>query len=357
MKIVTVVGARPQFVKAAVLSAVLRAQHDEVLIHTGQHYDANMSDIFFAELNLPVPDHHLGIGSGTHGAQTGAMLAAIEEVLVAERPDLVLIYGDTNSTLAGALAATKLMIPVAHVEAGLRSFNRAMPEEINRVVADQLSTWLFAPTEVARQNLAHEGITRGVTIVGDIMIDAVKVYEPATDTPPTAIPTHDTADNGYFLCTVHRAQNTDDAEHLRSIFAGLNALDLPVVMPLHPRTRARIEAMGIAPGRNVFVTQPVGYVEMLRLQRWATCVITDSGGMQKEAYALGTPCVTLRPETEWVETVSLGWNRLSELQPGAIVHAVNRMAAPAVRTLPRPPVYGDGRAAEHIAAALTSTVT
>lgn len=354
MKIVTIVGARPQFIKAAALSQLLRTQHVEILVHTGQHYDATMSDIFFDELSLPVPDYHLGVGSGTHGAQTGAMLMGIETVLIDEKPDVVLIYGDTNSTLAGALAAAKLGIPVAHVEAGLRSFNREMPEEINRIVADQLAAWLFAPTEAARANLANEGITHGVAVVGDIMIDAVNLYEAATDAPPTSLSRRHEYEDGYYLCTVHRAQNTDNATNLRSIFSGLDALDRPVVMPLHPRTRHRIEEIGLAPGRNVSVISPVGYLEMLRLQRWASCVITDSGGMQKEAYALGTPCVTLRPETEWVETVEVGWNRLTDIEPVDIARAVEQMASPSTRTLSRPALYGDGHAAERICAALAS---
>ncbi len=356
VKIVTIVGARPQFIKAAAVSHVLRQRHTEVLVHTGQHYDANMSDIFFEELDLPTPDYHLGVGSGLHGAQTGAMLAAIEAVLIDEQPDSVLVYGDTNSTLAGALAAAKLQVPIAHVEAGLRSFNRAMPEEINRIVADHLSAWLFAPSAVAGHNLAQEGIALGVHVVGDVMIDAVTLYGGGASRPSPVLEAEGLQDRPYFLCTVHRAENTDSHVHLGQIFSGLAALELPVVLPMHPRTRKHLPALDIQQGDNIHVIAPVGYLEMLRLQRQAACVITDSGGMQKEAYALGTPCVTLRPETEWVETVHVGWNRLSDLEPGAIVQAVEQMASPSTRALPRPALYGDGHAAERISAALTSPV-
>ncbi|MEZ4561152.1 MAG: UDP-N-acetylglucosamine 2-epimerase (non-hydrolyzing) [Thermomicrobiales bacterium] len=353
MKIVTVVGARPQFIKAAAVSHVLREHHVEVLVHTGQHYDANMSDIFFTELRLPEPDIHLGIGSGSHGAQTGAMLTAIEAVLIEQRPDILLVYGDTNSTLAGALAASKLHIPVAHVEAGLRSFNRVMPEEINRVVADHLATWLFAPTAEAEKNLAGEGITNGVHVVGDVMIDAVRQYAPELSREPPAVAGQALQPGTYYLCTVHRAENTDSPTRLRQIFAGLDCLEMPVVLPMHPRTRNRLARFAIEPGRNVQIIAPVGYLEMLRLQKQATCVITDSGGIQKEAYALGTPCVTLRTETEWVETINSGWNRLCSLEPEAILCAVAAMSAPPLRKRPRPPHFGDGHAAERIASILT----
>ena len=353
VRIVTVVGARPQFIKAAAVSHVLRQHHTEVLVHTGQHYDANMSGIFFAELNLPEPDYHLGVGSGPHGAQTGAMLAAIEAVLIEQRPDAVLVYGDTNSTLAGALAAAKLHVPVAHVEAGLRSFNRAMPEEINRVMADHLATWLFAPTASAEQNLAREGITQGVHVVGDVMIDAIRLYAAEASRASSVLAHLGLRPGAYHLCTVHRAENTDTPAHLRQILSGLAALDLPVVLPMHPRTRKHLATLDIEMGHNLHVVDPVGYLEMLRLQKQAVCVITDSGGIQKEAYTLGTPCVTLRTETEWVETIEAGWNCLCSLEPGAMVHAVESMSSPEKRELPRPAHYGDGHAAQRIVDVLT----
>jgi UDP-GlcNAc3NAcA epimerase len=351
VKFLTVVGARPQFVKASPLSQELRQQHQEVLVHTGQHYDPGMSAVFFEELALPAPDYHLDIGSGPHGAQTGAMLAAIETVLIAERPDAVLVYGDTNSTLAGALAAAKLHIPVAHVEAGLRSFNRAMPEELNRVLTDHLSSWLFAPSEVAQRQLRDEGIVAGVSVVGDIMYDAVLLHREraAMRSPFPGIV--GLSAKAYYLATIHRAENTDDAGSLAGIIAGLNRLDLPVLFPLHPRTRKRLQEFGIEPGKNVRVIDPVGYLDMLQLERSAACILTDSGGVQKEAYYLAVPCVTLRTETEWVETVAAGWNRLSGSDPDAIVEAVRSMAD--VHGLPHPDLYGAGDSACRIVAVLS----
>jgi UDP-N-acetylglucosamine 2-epimerase len=350
VKVLSVVGARPQFVKASPLSQELRRRHLEVLVHTGQHYDHGMSAIFFAELGLPEPDYHLGVGSGTHGAQTGAMLAAIEEVLLRERPDAVLVYGDTNSTLAGALAAAKLQIPVAHVEAGLRSFNRAMPEELNRVVADHLATWLFAPSDLARRQLASEGIVSGVSVVGDIMYDAVLLHRERASR--ASFPAGDLDAETYYLCTIHRAENTDDPVALAAIFAGLSCLERPVLLPLHPRTRKRMQEFGVKAGAGVRLIEPVGFLDMLRLEESAACILTDSGGVQKEAYYLGVPCVTLRRETEWVETVAAGWNRLSGVDPEAIVAAVR--ASDSVRGLPRPDLYGAGDSARRIVAGLTA---
>jgi len=346
LKIVTVVGARPQFIKAAPLSLALRARHEEILVHTGQHYDQEMSDVFFEELAVPLPDYHLGVGSGTHGAQTGAMLSAVETVLQKEAPDAVLVYGDTNSTLAGALAAAKLCLPIAHVEAGLRSFNRAMPEEINRIVADHLSRWLFAPSEVARRQLASEGIECGVHVVGDIMLDALRIHVPRARTRTEVLERLTVRPQEYYLATVHRAENTDDSARLAGIFKGLGALDLPVVMPLHPRTRKRLAEFGIHPHGAVCMIEPLGYLDMLALQSAAACVLTDSGGVQKEAYYLGVPCVTLRDETEWVETVETGWNALVGTDPIRIVDAVKRRATrddDGSRN-----VYGNGRTAECI---------
>lgn len=348
MKFVTVVGARPQFIKAGPLSLELREHHTEVLIHTGQHYDYGMSDVFFDELGIPRPDYHLGIGSGQHGAQTGAMLAGIEEVLVKEEPAAVIVYGDTNSTLAGALAAVKLHLPVAHVEAGLRSFNRAMPEEINRVVADHLSTWLFAPSDNARRQLADEGITRGVHVIGDIMLDAARLYGSRGGVSRSDLPS-----GGYYLATIHRAENTDTPERLRAIFSALSCLGKPVVLPLHPRTRRRVEELHIEVGGNVRFLEPQGYVQMLNLQQSADCILTDSGGIQKEAYYLGVPCVTLRDETEWTETLATGWNVLAGADERRIVEAVRRQSE---MDGPRPNLYGDGDSAKRIVSVLDAAL-
>jgi UDP-N-acetylglucosamine 2-epimerase len=346
LNIVAIVGARPQFIKAAAVSRVLRARHREVLVHTGQHYDANMSAVFFDELGIPPPDVNLAVGSANHGAQTGAMLAKIEAVLLAERPDWVLVYGDTNSTLAGALAAAKLRIPVAYVEAGLRSFNRAMPEEINRVVTDHISDLLLCPSETAVNNLAREGITRGVVLIGDVMADALRLaVERADVAAPEA---SGIQSGGYALVTVHRAENTDDPLRLRGILTGLTMLDMPVIFPAHPRARRAIAALGWTPPAHVRLIEPVGYPGMVALMRGARTILTDSGGVQKEAYWLGVPCVTLRDETEWVETVTHGWNILVGANPERIVAAA-RQPYPATS---RPPLYGDGYAAERCVAAL-----
>jgi UDP-GlcNAc3NAcA epimerase len=323
-------------------------------VHTGQHYDRDMSDVFFEELGMPVPDYHLGIGSGPHGAQTGAMLAAIETVLQKESPDAVIVYGDTNSTLAGALAAAKLHLPVAHVEAGLRSFNRRMPEEINRVVTDHLSAWLLAPSEVSRQQLAQEGIVQGVHVVGDIMVDALHLHGPRAAERSEALARHQLRAGTYYLATVHRAENTDEGGNLRQIFDALGALDRPVILPLHPRTEKRMAELGVAIGANVRVLAPQGYLDMLALQRGAACVLTDSGGIQKEAYYLRVPCVTLRTETEWMETVATGWNTLAGTDPERILAAVARRPAPGT---PHPDLYGDGVTAGRIVEILSAEPT
>ena len=345
MKVVSVVGARPQFIKAGALSRELRLRHEEILVHTGQHYDQGMSDVFFEELGIPAPDYHLGIGSAAPGAQTGAMLAAIEAVLQKECPEAVLVYGDTNSTLAGALAAAKLHVPIGHVEAGLRSFNRRMPEEINRVVTDHVSTWLFAPSDAARERLAQEGIRDGVHVVGDIMVDALRLHGARAEARAEAVARHGLHAGGYYLATVHRAENTDEAGPLCRIFVALEALDKPVAMPLHPRTRKRVAELGIGIGGNVRVLAPQGYLDMLALQRGAACVLTDSGGVQKEAYYLRVPCVTLREETEWVETVASGWNTVAGTDPGRILTAVARRPG---AEAPHPDLYGDGMTASRI---------
>ncbi len=352
MKILSVVGARPQFIKAApVCGALALAGVQEWLLHTGQHYDAAMSDVFFSELGIPAPHYNLGVGSGSHGAQTAAMLAGIEQVLVEVRPDLALIYGDTNSTLAGALAAAKLGVPVAHVEAGLRSYNRAMPEEINRLVADSLSALLFCPTALARENLALEGIKRGVHIVGDVMYDAVLQSLPRVDAVAPDLLSRLGATSGeYLLATVHRASNTDQPANLRAITSALSECGLPVVFPVHPRTRRAMEVGGVTLGGNVQAVEPVSYLQMLALEKHAGKILTDSGGVQKEALWLRVPCVTVRDETEWVETVELGWNTLTGADPSRILAA---LAAPPPQDEP-PPIYGDGHAAERIADILVS---
>ena len=363
MKIVTVVGARPQFVKAAPVSRALAARGiAEVLVHTGQHYDHQLSDVFFQQLKLRAPDHHLGIGSGSHGAQTGRMLEAIEAVLLHERPDRALVYGDTNSTLAGALAAAKLGVPVAHVEAGLRSFNRSMPEEINRVVADHLADLLFCPTEAAVANLEAEGLTRGVHRVGDVMYDSVLHNMQLAEQLASPIAALGLGPRGYYLATVHRAANTDDPARLRQIVGLLAELDAPAILPLHPRTARAFEAAGISPSRGALrVIAPASYLDMLTLERHARAILTDSGGVQKEAYFFSVPCVTLRGETEWVETVEAGWNALVDIDPGRFRAAIGAVArwdrtnAPfgeqATGSAPRD-LYGSGHAAEAIAAVL-----
>ncbi len=344
MKVVSIVGARPQFIKAAAVSRLLRRQHQEVLLHTGQHYDDLMSDVFFHELDLPRPDVNLGVGSASHGRQTGEMLIGIECVLLEERPDRVLVYGDTNSTLAGALAAAKLGLPLAHVEAGLRSFNRTMPEEINRVVTDRLSDLLFCPTRTAVENLAREGITSGVHLIGDVMYDILLRSLPLAERRSDILERLGLMSGGYLLTTIHRAGNTDVRANLSAIVAGLNATGEPVVFPLHPRTRHALARWGISPAENIRLIEPVGYLDMLILEKNARLILTDSGGVQKEAYWLGIPCLTLREETEWTETVEAGWNVL-------VGTSVERMVE-AVRTFhprgERPALFGDGRAGEKI---------
>jgi UDP-N-acetylglucosamine 2-epimerase len=343
MKIATVVGARPQFIKAAVVSRAIRKKDSEVLIHTGQHYDVNMSDIFFRELGIPDPDYHLGIGSGRHGAQTGKMLEAIEEVLLKEDPDVLLIYGDTNSTLAGALAAAKLHIPVAHVEAGLRSFNRKMPEEINRIMADHVSTWLFAPTRTAVVNLEREGITAGVHLTGDVMYDIFKQTSQIAGEKSTILEQLNLVPRHYYLLTLHRAENTDDPERLNTIIRTLADSGLPIIFPIHPRTRSKIQQFHINPN-GLKLIEPVGYLDMLRLELNAVAVFTDSGGVQKEAYMARVPCITLRDETEWVETVEAGWNRLV----GANGDVLKKALTLDWVSEDYPLLFGDGTAAEKI---------
>lgn len=354
VKIVTVLGARPQFIKASVVSTGM-AKHgsvNEVVVHTGQHFDANMSEVFFAELDMPEPKYHLGINGGNHGEMTGRMLVEVEKVLLAERPDVVLVYGDTNSTLAGALAAAKLYIPVAHVEAGLRSFNMHMPEEVNRILTDQVSKWLFAPTDQAVAHLQREGINPSrIHQVGDVMYDVALHYGERTSRMKTnAAARLGLPDKGYVLATIHRAENADDWERLRVIVDALieTSRHLPVVWPLHPRTRGVLDKAGMLPvlERAVHLTEPLGYMKMVQLERSAAVIATDSGGVQKEAFFYRVPCVTLRNETEWVELVSAGWNTLAppvnpEVIQRAIEAAVGRRGADIAP-------YGQGDAARRI---------
>ena len=357
MRIATVVGARPQFIKASAVSRALQARPstEEILIHCGQHYDDNMSDIFFRELGIPEPHCNLGIGSGTHGAQTGRMLEAVEGVLLEQKPDWVLVYGDTNSTIAGALAAVKLHVPVAHVEAGLRSFNRRMPEEINRVLTDHASDLLLPPTEAAVANLTREGLAgERVRFVGDVMYDVALYCGASAKERSTVLEELGVEPRGYVLATVHRAENTDDATRLRAVFDGLArvAADVPVIAPLHPRTRKALSREGLLEDvtSRLRVIDPVGYLDMVTLEKNAGVVATDSGGVQKEAFFHGAPCVTLRDETEWVELVELGWNRLCPPVDAASVASAVRGALNSRGREGRP--YGDGNAAEQVVDAL-----
>ncbi|MBH8604128.1 non-hydrolyzing UDP-N-acetylglucosamine 2-epimerase [Thermoactinomyces sp. CICC 10522] len=346
MKILTVVGARPQFIKAAPVSRAIRKQADEILVHTGQHYDKSMSDVFFSELHIPVPDYHLHVGSKSHGAQTGEMLSRIEEVILKEKPDCLLVYGDTNSTLAGALAASKLHVPVAHVEAGLRSFNKRMPEEINRILTDHVSEWLFCPTQTAVNHLATEGIRRGVHLVGDVMLDAVQYNSRLANEKSGILKELNIKTGEYILITLHRAENTDDPARLSQIISALNELPLPAVLPLHPRTKGKMAPMGLAiTNPNVKLIEPVGYLDMLQLEVNAKKILTDSGGVQKEAFFAKVPCITMRDETEWTETVELGANLLVGADQSKILDAVDNFTVDFTRMKD---VFGDGRASEKI---------
>ncbi len=358
MKIVTIIGARPQFIKAATVSRAI-AEHNrlalcalrltEFIIHTGQHYDYGMSRVFFEELNIPEPNVNLGVGSGSHGWQTGQMLVRIEEVLLAEKPDWVLVYGDTNSTLAGALAAVKLHIPLAHVEAGLRSYNRKMPEEHNRVLTDHCCNLLFCPTQTAMNNLIREGITEGSHLVGDTMYDAVLQFAEIACDRSTILKDLGLKPKGYLLATVHRPSNTDVPENLCSILSAFLEIGGPIVLPVHPRTRQKIAELDGTlnlklSNSNVKMIDPVGYLDMLILEENARLILTDSGGIQKEAYFFRVPCVTLRPETEWVETVTSGWNVLVGSDSDRILSAIKE-------TNPKQEfhdTYGNGTAAQQI---------
>lgn len=345
MRFASIVGARPQFIKLAPVSKALRQEHEEIIIHSGQHYDYNMSAQFFDELAIPDPDYHLGVGSGTHGVQTARMLEAIEQVLMKERPDWVVVYGDTNSTLAGALAAAKLHIPIAHIEAGLRSFNRTMPEEINRIVTDHLSDRLFCPTEAAQRNARNEGITQGVEVVGDVMYDLLlQVQAKIDDHVRMLLPKLGVTSQDYLLVTVHRASNTDDPEAMHDIANVLNTLEMPIIFPIHPRTQACLGKYEITWKKHIRFIEPVGYIDMLALQSRAYRILTDSGGIQKEAFLLGVPCITLREETEWIEMVDTGWNVLVGRNQEAILNAIS-LPKP---NLPRRNPFGEGDAAIRI---------
>lgn len=356
MKVLSVVGARPQLVKLApVASALTAAGHRHVIVHTGQHYDADLSDVFFSGLGIPAPDVHLGVGSGSHGVQTGRVLAALDPVLEAARPDWVLVYGDTNSTLAGAVAAVKQQLPVAHLEAGLRSFNRAMPEEHNRVLTDHAADLLLAPTEEALRHLAAEGLTARAVLVGDVMVDVCLTVRDAVlrEGRPPALPGGVDPARPYLVATVHRAENTDDPKRLAAIADALARLPLPVVLPAHPRLLARAEEHGVDLARGaVRVARPLPYAELVAAVLGAAGVVTDSGGLQKEAYLLGRPCTTLRSETEWPETLAGGWNALvpdpQSLTDAAWAGIATRPAPEAPRAAP----YGDGRAAGRVARVL-----
>lgn len=359
-KVVTILGARPQFIKASVVSQAIARTFGlvEILVHTGQHFDANMSDVFFSEFAMPEPKYNLGIHGGLHGEMTGHMLAGIERILVDERPDVVLVYGDTNSTLAGALAAVKLHIPVAHVEAGLRSFNMRMPEEINRILTDRISTWLFTPTDAAVQHLRSEGVAEGQVVhVGDVMYDAALQFGARVRATGGALSRLGLPSAGYALATVHRAENTDDPARLEVITAALiaTAQKLPVVWPLHPRTRGVLQRRGLMGkllASGVRLIEPLGYLEMVQLEKYAALVVTDSGGVQKEAYFFQVPCVTMRYETEWVELIEAGWNRLAPPNDPDVVTAaiLDALGTRGREVWP----YGGGDAADKIVARLAA---
>lgn len=323
-KIVSIVGARPEFIQASPLSKKIRERFKEVLVHTGQHYDPNMSDVFFRELELPKPDYNLGVGSGSHGGQTGRMMIEIEKVLLKERPDVVVSFGDTNSTLAGALTAAKLHIKIAHVEAGLRSFNRLMPEEINRVLVDHLADFLFCPTETAVRNLKKEGITKGVFNTGDVMYDSVLQLYKRAGKESKILETVNLSPKSYLYATVHRAENTDNPQNMKGIFKAFEESGETIVLPIHPRTAKAIKQLGIQVGPGTKIIEPIGYLDNLILMGNAKKILTDSGGIQKQAFFLEVPCITLRSETEWIETIESGWNVLVGSDKNKIRQAIRK---------------------------------
>jgi UDP-GlcNAc3NAcA epimerase len=358
MKILTVVGARPQFIKASALSRCITEHYandiEEILVHTGQHYDANMSAIFFEELGIPEPKYNLAISGGLHGVMTGRMLEAIEQVLLLEKPDIMLVYGDTNSTLAAALAASKLHIPIAHVEAGLRSFNMRMPEEVNRILTDRISTYLLCPTSEAIKNLEQEGMTRGVHEVGDIMYDTALFFRNQSMEKSTILETLHLKQAQFALVTCHRAENTDNKHHVTEILMGLAeiATHIPVVFPIHPRTRDCIKRYELDTYlKNIIVLEPVPYLDMVALEQSAKIIITDSGGIQKEAFFYNVPCITMREETEWVETVALGWNQVVGACHKKIYTAFLQAQKGRTDVLP----YGDGQSAKRIIETILET--
>lgn len=350
LRVLSVVGARPQFIKASVISKELRKHHREILVHTGQHYDYEMSDSFFDSLGVPEPDENLGIGSCSHGRQTGEMLVGLERLILKHEPDWVLVYGDTNSTLAASLASAKINIPICHVEAGVRSYNRQMPEEINRVLTDRLSSLLLCPSESAARNLLKEGIERGVHVVGDVMADVLfEFIEGNVSEKTRVIQKYDVVPDRYLVVTAHRAENTDDENKLLSILSALSAVgeQHPVIFPMHPRTKEAIKRLGpidevSAFRRNVRVLPPIPYPEMIFLVQNAKALLTDSGGLQKESYWLETPCITLREETEWTETIDAGWNVLVGSNASRIIKAVDELNVPNAH----PQLYGDGHTAK-----------
>ena len=362
MKLTTVVGARPQFIKMAAVSRAFRARSDmhEVIIHTGQHFDDDMSQVFFEELEIPQPEWNLGIVASSHGARTGRMLESIERVLLESHPDIVIVYGDTDSTLAAGLAAAKLHLPVAHIEAGLRSFNRRMPEEINRVLIDHVSSLLFVPTATAVENLKREGVTEGVHLVGDVMYDVALQAVESAQRHSRGLDELELQPKSYILATIHRAENTDDVARLGAVFDGLGqmAAEVPVVLPLHPRTRKALARGGLLESakRRLRLLDPVGFLDMTMLLRGARLVVTDSGGVQKEAFFHRVPAITLRDETEWVELIELGWNRLAP--PHSVAEVASAISSVLDAPMPAEPdraLYGDGHAAEEIVRILTAT--
>ena len=344
MKILTVVGARPQFIKAAAVSNVIRNEHEEILVHTGQHYDENMSKIFFEELNIPKPDYNLGVGSGGHGKQTGAMLMQLEELYLKEKPDMVLVYGDTNSTFAGALCASKLLIPVAHIEAGLRSFNMNMPEEQNRILTDHISKYLFVPTTSAVKNLSSEGINKGVYNVGDVMYDATLNFSKISKEKSVIMQKFNLYNEEFILATIHRAENTNDINRLRNIIEALNESNKKIILPLHPRTKKYMDDYGLTFNNNINIIDPVGYLDMISLEMHCKKIVTDSGGVQKEAFFMNKPCITMRDETEWVETVENGWNIVVGTDKAKILDGIINFVPNRVKQ----DIFGDGHAAEKI---------
>ncbi len=343
MKIVTIVGARPQFIKAATLSRIIKNVDEisEVIVHTGQHYDPSMSDVFFKELNIPQPDINLEVGSGSHGKQTAKMLEGIEEVLLKHKPNCVLVYGDTNSTIAGALAASKMHIPIVHVEAGLRSFNRSMPEEINRIATDHISDCLFAPTQNAMELLAKEGLAEKAVFSGDVMFDSILYYREIAKKKHKLTDIADVKPGEYYLATVHRQENTDDLRNLQSIFLAFSELDLPVLVPLHPRTLKVMDEISYR--SNVKIINPLGYMEMITVLANCCKVLTDSGGLQKEAYFMQKPCITLREETEWIETLDGNWNFVVGTNRAKILEKINVNDFALQKE-----AFGNGKAAELI---------